>query len=85
MPAAPGAPAQQAADLPFAVEGVRAQHIDDDLILDLAVWGDQAVLGFYMMRVFGCVPAAVVPALVLTFKKKLKKERKEREMALAEA
>ena len=44
VPAAPGAPAVQVADLPFTVEGLQGAHIDRDGLLDLVVFGENQVV-----------------------------------------
>ena len=44
VPAVPGAPAVQVADLPFTVEGLQGAHIDRDGLLDLLVYGENQVV-----------------------------------------
>ncbi len=44
QPATPGAQAWRVADLPFAVEGLWGVHVDDDGVLDLAIWSGSQVL-----------------------------------------
>ncbi|MFT5683916.1 MAG: hypothetical protein ACI8RZ_004848, partial [Myxococcota bacterium] len=44
QPATPGAQAYRVADLPYDVEGIWGVHVDEDGVMDLAIWSGSQVL-----------------------------------------